>query len=147
MQTPQGTWPRDAFESDVAAGKYKKDEWEKWKTKRLCAEIETRDWGWLWKGEDCKLIEDPEWNENEKETAALLRNQGFNIEYIQRSLEYHQRRADFNLNGVKWEMKNPIGNGYLVVRNQFKKAVLGNANVVNPQSERLVISNVGNNLS
>lgn len=141
---PHGTW-EEVYEEWKNSNT--DETWEKFKSKALVKEIKTRDWGWLWNGKTCKLIEDPEWNKNERATASILRNQGFNVEYIQRSLGEHQRRADFNLNGVKYEMKNPTGNGFLVVYNQFKKAVLGNAYVVNPQSERLVISNVGNKLS
>jgi hypothetical protein len=141
---PNGTWD-EVYEqwknSDT------EDTWQKFKTKALLKEIGTRDWGWVWNGKICKLKEDPEWNNNEKKAASLLRDQGFNVEYNKRSLRSHDRRADFNLNGVAWEMKNPTGNGYLTVHNQFKKAVMGSSNIANPQSERIVISNVGNEMS
>ena len=140
---PDGMWS-DVYEQWKKSGS--EDTWEKFKTKALIKEIGTRDWGWLWGNKTCELKEDPEWNNDEKKTASLLRDQGFNVEYNERSLRFRERRADFNLNGAKYEMKNPTGNGYLVVCNQFKKAVKGNSNIVNPQSDRLVISNVGNDL-
>ena len=140
---PNGTWD-EVYEQWKNSGR--EDTWEKFKTKALLKEIGTRDWGWVWSGKTCKLKEDPEWNDNEKEAASLLRDQGFNVEFNKRSLRLHDRRADFNLNGVSWEMKNPTGNGYLTVHNQFKKAVMGSSNITNPQSERIVISNVGNEM-
>jgi hypothetical protein len=56
VQTPQHTWDTDAFNADVRAGKIGANEWEKWKLKRLCAEINSRDTNWLWRTEFYKTV-------------------------------------------------------------------------------------------
>ena len=142
----------DAIQESLTEERYKKSgsklSFKDWKSEQIRKEIATRDFKWLYRSDyTCKLIEDPEWNDNEVKTATLLRDQGFNVVYNERSLQHNDRRADFNLNGIAYEMKNPTGNGYLCVYNQFKKAVLGNAYLTNPQSDKLVISNVGNDIS
>ena len=108
--------------------------------KRVMREVETRDWHWLYTGEAPKGRYDPEWVDYEKDTAVLLGSNGFAVDYIERSNA--ERRPDFYLNGIKWEMKNPENKGYMPVWNQFKTAVFGHgkSKVRNPQSDRLVIS-------
>lgn len=83
VQTPQHTWSADAFNADVRAGKVGADEWEKWKLKRLCAEIDTRDTNWLWTGKVPKVEYEPKEYEGkvkdyEKTTAEILAKQGIN---------------------------------------------------------------------
>ncbi len=107
----------------------------------IMRECDTRDPRWLWSGELPKVEYDPEWVDWERETADALAANGFAVEPIRRSLA--ERRPDFRLNGIEWEMKNPKNAGYLPIWNQFKKSVFGKAHRVrNPQSDRLVISNV-----
>ena len=118
--------------------------WDHYLRNRVAAEMDSRDRDWLQTGKACGVGADSEWNADESATAALLSRQGFAVEGIARSLKYRDRKPDFMLNGVPWEMKNPKGNGFMTIRNQFKKAVYGSSDIVNPQSQKLVISNVGN---
>lgn len=108
--------------------------------KKVMDEVARRDWHWLYIGKSPKGRYDPEWDDYEKDTAVLLESNGFAVDYIERSNA--ERRPDFYLNGVKWEMKNPENKGYMPIWNQFKTAVFGHgkSKVRNPQSDRLVIS-------
>lgn len=117
------------------------DERGRYDSERVQRECETRDPRWLWFGEEPRVGYDPEWVEYENETAGILGRHGFVVDPIPRSME--RRRPDFALNGVEWEMKHPAHPGYMPVWNQFKKAVCGKSlHVRNPQSDKLVISNV-----
>lgn len=117
------------------------------KTKEILREVERRDWTWLYSGKMNKRRRfkcDPEWEKHEKDTAEILFEHGFGIDHIKRSYEFRQRKADTFLNGEKWEMKSPQGAGYMSIHNTLKKAVFGSSKqrVRNPQSSRLVISNL-----
>ncbi len=114
---------------------------------RITQEMSTRDRQWLYDGTVPEVKYDEEWNKAEKISADLLGSIGFGITPIRRSLKFKERKPDFLLNGVKWEMKNPTGNGFLTVYNQFKKAVYGSSNTVNPQSDKLIVTNIDNNMT
>ncbi len=118
----------------------KSDAFRDFERNRIKNEVAKRDWHWLYTGKAPKGRYDPEWADYEKDTAVLLGSNGFAVDYIERSNA--ERRPDFYLNGVKWEMKNPENKGYMPVWNQFKTAVFGHgkSKVRNPQSDRLVIS-------
>ena len=87
VQTPQHTWDTDAFNADVRAGKIGASDWEKWKLKRLCAEINSRDANWLWrnekpevKWEDISIKQKQEKNApHELRTAERLAQNGINV--------------------------------------------------------------------
>lgn len=113
--------------------------------KHILAEMGTRDREWLYSGKNPPVNYDPEWVEWERKAADALACNGFSIEYIERSV--FERKPDFFLNGEKWEMKNPENPGYMPIWNQFKSAVCGKKtrNIRNPQSDKLVISNVRSN--
>lgn len=114
---------------------------------RIVQEMSTRDRQWLYDGTIPEVHHSNDWTDAEKLSADILGSIGFKVDPISRSLEFKNRKPDFSLNGIDWEMKNPTGNGFLTVYNQFKKAVYGSSNTVNPQSDKLIITNVDNNMT
>ena len=75
---PNGTWA-EVYEQWKNSGS--EDKWEKFKTKALIKEINTRDWGWLWTGKTLKVdYETLEFEEkvrkHEKTTAEILSTHG-----------------------------------------------------------------------
>lgn len=119
--------------------------------KTVMKEVETRDWRWLYEGRppeySAELGATPdEW---EKRTGELLRGNGLCVEFRKRSLENRDRRSDTLIDGIKYELKNPSGSGELSVHNQIKKNLYGTgkSKILNPQSSRVVISNVRSVLS
>ena len=88
-----------------------------------------------------------DWDEYEIKVADFLAGCGFEVDGVNSSKKFRDRKADFFLNGQSWEMKNPRGSGYLTVNNQFKKAVKGGGKVTNPQSDKLLISNFASELT
>lgn len=114
------------------------------KQKSIMKEVATRDWKWLYSDKEelsSKVDYDSEWVDYERETARLLGLNGFEVVPISRSNLYRNRRPDFVLNHIEWEMKNPENPGYMPIWNQFDKTVNGHGKhkVRNPQSERIVI--------
>ena len=124
VQTPQHTWSADAFNADVRAGKVGADEWEKWKLKRLCAEIDTRDTNWLWNGQKTKT----DYSLNSKSNyGELIKSNNYAKENIKnkgnewRDLWVHHvleengiqcqtqdsKNLDLKINGQWWEIKSP----------------------------------------
>lgn len=121
------------------------DAFARFEQNRILREIETRDWHWLYtgKGPAFKADESADPDEWELEAGKILREKcGFRVEFKARSLK--DRRADIVIDGKKYEMKNPEGSMPLTVHNQVKKDLYGSRKqkVLNPQSDRIVISNV-----
>lgn len=104
--------------------------------------MRTRDREWLRTGTPPSFDTAASWTKEELLVANLLNKNGFSIQRVEPSKEFRERRCDCLLNGEKWEIKAPRGNGYLTIYNQFKKVVYGSSNVPNPQSDKLIISNV-----
>lgn len=118
---------------------------------RIQREIETRDWHWLYTGESPKVSKEKgaEPEDHELQVAELLSKNGLRVEFKKRSLLNHDRRADSLIGNKKHEFKNPEGNSPLCVHNQIKKNLYGSGKkkILNPQSDRVIISNVRNDLS
>ena len=109
VQTPQHTWDTDAFNADVRAGKIGANEWEKWKLKRLCAEIGSRDTKWLWTGAK------PEIDDEEKPIEQLTKSEKTALYTLKRNGIQVKTKAedpkavkniDFEIDGQLWEHKN-----------------------------------------
>ena len=80
--------------------------------------------------------------------AEALSSHGCNVLFRKRSLFDYDRRCDSLLNNVRWELKNPRGNGFLTVHNQLLNNLYGqDKHFLNPQSSRVVISNVRSDMS
>ena len=89
--------------------------------------------------------EPDEWEIN---LARFISRLGCDIVFLERSLFDHDRRCDSLVNGLRWEMKNPTGNGYLTIHNQLIHVLYGqDKHHLNPQSSRVLISNVRSTLT
>ena len=122
------------------------------KRKELMREVRTRDWHWLYtgKGPAYKAEEGANPDEWEKEVGRILRERnGLSVVFRRRSLLERDRRADTQIGGASYEIKNPTGTNPLCIHNQVKKNLYGSGRkkVLNPQSDRLIISNVRSDLS
>lgn len=116
---------------------------------RMSAEIETRDPEWFRTGKvpEYRAESGASPDEFERRCGELLRSIGLPVEFRKTIGDqpggFRKRTSDTYIKNVAWEMKNPSGDGYLTVWNQFKSAVYGNdKRTPNPQSDRLIISNV-----
>ncbi len=109
---------------------------------RVMAEVRTRDWHWLYTGEEPRTRIETGANPDEKEKALgkILKSNGFEIEFKKPVDENRVRTADTIMNGVRWEMKNPDGSSNKAVKNQLKKTVGTKGKT--QQCDRVVISNV-----
>lgn len=86
--------------------------------------------------------------DHEAKTADRLDMAGFPVEMREATGEYRDRTADSMIQGTSWEFKAPKGSGYLSVYNQLKSALYGNdKHLINPQSDRIVISGVRTSMS
>ena len=80
--------------------------------------------------------------------AEVLSCHGCNVIFRKRSLFDYDRRCDSLINNVRWELKNPRGSGYLTIHNQLLNNLYGqDKHFLNPQSSRVVISNVRSDMS
>ena len=150
VQTPQHTWSADAFNADVRAGKIGADEWEKWKLKRLCAEIDTRDTSWLWTGDPAPYTKEKGAKPLKKEddTSKILASEhGIAVEALKEINKNKIKTPDARINGEEWEYKIPDGwskandknlKGEQTLRKAFFKAQV--------KSKNLVVSNVSNKI-
>ncbi|MDR2685823.1 MAG: hypothetical protein LBB23_03580 [Rickettsiales bacterium] len=66
----------------------------------------------------------------ELETAHILAEAGFDIEFLQPSYVKGVFLPDILLNGQIWEIKSPCGNNKLAIEKHFKKAQKQAANVI-----------------
>lgn len=113
--------------------------------KAVRREMATRDTQWLLDGYVRPIVRFEEWNDDEYELAIILSSFGLPPEPIARSL--NSRRADYSILGERWEGKNPKGSGFMVIWNQLKSVVFGeDKHNRNPQSDKAIISNVGNGM-
>lgn len=113
---------------------------------RMSDYMRLKDPAWVYQGKAAsyEVAEGADPNESEKACAVLLGRSGLRVVFQPVSSELGARRPDSLIASEPWEMKNPTGNGFLLVRNQFKSAVFGGRKnrVFNPQADRLIISNV-----
>jgi len=63
-------------------------------------------------------------------TVVFLTEQGFDVELIPKSNIKGVHTPDIKINGVKWEMKAPIGEGSSLMKNTIQKAVKQSPNII-----------------
>ena len=84
----------------------------------------------------------------EKRTALILASAGHRIRFLKEIDKNRRRRSDIKLNGLNFELKNPTGDSGNTIQNQLLNNFYGNdGETFNPQSSRLVISNVRSSMS
>lgn len=108
--------------------------------RRLMEEMRTRDRAWLFDGTPPRVSKEKGAKPYKKEldTAEVLKNNGFNVEFIKETNKTGVKTPDARLNGAVWEFKTPEGwNGEHTIRKQFQKAE-------GKGTDSLVISNVAN---
>lgn len=67
---------------------------------------------------------------HENATAVFLTEQGFDVELIPTSNIEGMHTPDIKMDGLKWEMKAPIGEGKYLMANTIQKAVKQSHNVI-----------------
>lgn len=102
-------------------------------TKRIRAEVDTRDWKWLYSGKKPKITQDRKAEPLPKETqvADWLAELGFNIHFRATRSDEGKRTSDILIDETPWEIKQPQGKGKRNISNQFNEA--------QGQSDRLVL--------
>ena len=124
--------------------------YDKFLRNKTIAEINRRNKEWVYDKKSGKVTveEFATPDDYEMSSAEIISNHGYDVEFKARSLDYKKRIADTVINGVKVEFKNPCGNGYLTVYNQFKSTVFGeNKHERNPQASVIAISNLRSEMS
>ena len=102
---PNGTWD-EVYEQWKNSDQ--QDTWEKFKTKALVKEINTRDWKWVWSGTpaEVKYIKSEEaLTENEKKAVNVLSNNGIKV-IVNEQNDGKPVNIDFSINGRQIEHKN-----------------------------------------
>ena len=67
---------------------------------------------------------------HESATVVLLTEQGFDVELIPKSNIQGIHTPDILLDGIKWEIKAPTGEGKYLISNTIQKAVKQSHNVI-----------------
>lgn len=67
---------------------------------------------------------------HESATVVFLTEQGFNIELIPKSNISGVHTPDIKMNGIKWEMKAPIGEGGQLMENTIQRALKQSQNII-----------------
>lgn len=67
---------------------------------------------------------------HENATAVFLTEQGFDVELIPKSNVQGVHTPDLKMNGLKWEMKAPLGEGKYLMANTIQRAVKQSQNVI-----------------
>ena len=67
---------------------------------------------------------------HEYKTIVFFTEMGFDIELIPKSNVKGIHTPDFIMNGIKWEMKSPKGQGRWLLENTIKDAIKQSPNVV-----------------
>lgn len=106
--------------------------------KRIRAEIDTRNWKWLYTGEvpGTTVEQGAKPKKKEEELASILNRNGFAVGFLKPSNTSGHRTADATLNGIRWEFKQPTGNaathtiGKNTIDHQFEAAVGQSRNLV-----------------
>lgn len=137
--------------SDPMDGAWKDDE-----RRTVRREVATRDWHWLYTGqaprphyENARLLQQiRDKRPHEEKMADLLSAHGFRVEMVDAAQGANGRVADSMIGNSTWEFKAPRGNGFLTIKNQLKSNLYGNDHsTLNPQSDKVVISNVRSNMT
>ncbi len=68
--------------------------------------------------------------DHEFQTVKLLLAQGYNIELIPPSQIKGLRMPDIIMNGMRWEIKAPQGNGKYTVQNTIQNAARQSCNII-----------------
>ena len=69
-------------------------------------------------------------NAHEYATVVFLTEQGYNVELIPKSNRKGVHTPDIKIDGIKWEMKAPIGEGNQLMKNTLQKALKQSTNIV-----------------
>ena len=67
---------------------------------------------------------------NENATAVFLTEQGFDIELIPTSNIKGVHTPDIKMDGLKWEMKAPLGGGNQLMENTIQRALKQSQNII-----------------
>lgn len=67
---------------------------------------------------------------HESATVVLITAQGFNVELIPKSNVQGVHTPDIIVNGIRWEIKSPIGEGKFLMANTIQKAVKQSRNII-----------------
>ena len=67
---------------------------------------------------------------HENATAVFLTEQGFDVDLIPTSNIEGVHTPDIKLNGLKWEMKAPVGEGNQLMKNTIQKAIRQSSNII-----------------
>lgn len=67
---------------------------------------------------------------NENATVVFLTEQGYNVELIPASNIKGIHTPDIIMDGLKWEMKAPIGEGKQLMENTIQKALKQSENII-----------------
>lgn len=67
---------------------------------------------------------------HENATAVFLTEQGFDVELIPTSNIEGVRTPDIKIDGLKWEMKAPLGEGNQLMENTIQRALKQSQNII-----------------
>ena len=67
---------------------------------------------------------------HESRTIVFLTEQGFNVELIPKSNIKGVHTPDIKMNGEKWEIKSPIGEGNQLMKNTIQRALKQAQNII-----------------
>ena len=67
---------------------------------------------------------------HENATAVFLTEQGFNVELIPASNIEGVHTPDIKMDGLKWEMKAPLGEGNQLMENTIQRALRQSQNII-----------------
>ena len=67
---------------------------------------------------------------HENATVVLFTEQGFDVELIPKSNIKGIHTPDARINGIRWEIKSPIGEGKYLMSNTIQKAVKQSHNII-----------------
>ena len=67
---------------------------------------------------------------HEYATVVFLTELGYNIDCIPKSNIKGIHTPDIKINGVKWEMKAPVGEGNQLIKNTIQKALKQSPNII-----------------
>ena len=67
---------------------------------------------------------------HENATAVFLTEQGFDVELIPTSNIEGVHTPDIKMNGLKWEMKAPLGEGNQLMENTIQRALKQSQNII-----------------
>ena len=69
-------------------------------------------------------------NTHENATAVFLTEQGFDVELIPASNIEGVHTPDIKMDGLKWEMKAPLGEGNQLMENTIQRALRQSQNII-----------------